>query len=40
MDELASKQQEYNTAKINLMKKKEKLYNEGRMDKWGLETKP
>lgn len=40
MDELALKQQEYNIAKMNLMKKKEKLYSEGRMEKWGLEVKP
>lgn len=37
MDQLAVKQQEYNQAKLNLMKKKEKLYNEGKMEKWGLE---
>lgn len=40
MDELAIKQQEYNQAKLNLTKKKEKLYAEGKVDKWGLEVKP
>jgi hypothetical protein len=40
MDELAVKQQEYNQVKVNLMRKKEKLYAEGKMDKWGLEIKP
>ena len=39
MDELAEKQQEYNQAKATLMKKKEKLYSEGKMEKWCLETK-
>lgn len=39
MDQLSVKQQEYNNAKANLLKKKEKLYSDGKMDKWGLEVK-
>lgn len=39
MDQLAQAQQDYITAKSNLQKKKEKLYADGRMDKWGLDTK-
>jgi hypothetical protein len=36
MDQLKEKQEEYNQARANLLKKKDKLYAEGRMDKWGL----
>lgn len=39
MEQLNVKQQEYNSAKASLLKKKEKLYLEGKMDKWGLEMK-
>lgn len=32
-------QQEYLQNKINLLKKKEKLYSEGKISKWGLKEK-
>jgi hypothetical protein len=36
MDQLSIKQQEYNQVRAALLKKKEKLFSEGKMDKWGL----
>lgn len=36
MDQLSIKQQEYNQVRTALLKKKEKLFSEGKMDKWGL----
>ncbi len=39
MEQLAQAQQEYCASKINLQKKKDKLYSDGKMDKWGLEVK-
>jgi hypothetical protein len=39
MDQLAIKQQEYFQAKAVLIKKKDRLYTEGKIDRWGLEVK-
>ena len=36
LDKLASLQQSFIEDKITLRKKKEKLYDEGNMSKWGL----
>ena len=35
-DLLKAKQQEYNDGKLNLNKKKDKLYAEGKVSKWGI----
>ncbi len=39
-DLLRAKQQEYNDAKLNLNKKKDKLYLEGKVSKWGIKEQP
>ena len=35
-DLLKAKQQEYNDGKLNLNRKKDKLYAEGKVSKWGI----
>ena len=39
IEHMKAKEQEYHQIKTNLLKKKEKLYAEGKMSKWGLKNK-
>jgi len=39
VEQLKVKEQEYQQHRNTLMKKKEKLFSEGKMSKWGLKDK-